>query len=113
MSDMVLAAPILPGKLDAWKEFSRNLEEVKRSEFAALIKKTGLSRIRCWLQEGPDSAIGIIFYEGGNPEAFFKEIGSSQESFAVWFRETVMDCHGMDLSNPAGPPPVIVTDVSV
>ena len=61
---VAIAAPILPGKLDDWKEFGRNLHEgPKHNDYKAFIKKAGLSRVRCWLQQGPESAVGIILYE--------------------------------------------------
>lgn len=112
MNTVVLAAPILPGKMDGWKEFSRNLHEgARHSDFVAFIKKSGLSRVRCWLQEGPEGALALILYEGETPAEFFKQIGTSQEPFAVWFRDGVKEFNGMDLAQPAGPPPELVSDV--
>ena len=112
MNTLVLAAPILPGKLEEWKEFSRDLHEGPRhSDFAAFIEKSGLSRVRCWLQEGPEGAVAIMLYEGETPADFPQQIATSQEPFAVWFRERVKECNGMDLTKPMGPPPELVTDV--
>ena len=57
--------------------------------------------------------MGIILYEGEKPEGFLQQMATSQEPFAVWFRERVKELHGMDLAKPAGPPPEVVTDVQV
>jgi hypothetical protein len=112
MNATALAAPIVPGKLEEWKEFSRDLHEGPRhSDFAAFVKKAGLSRVRCWLQEGPGGAMSLILYEGEMPAGFLQQIATSQEPFAVWFRERIKECNGMDLTKPAGPPPELVTDV--
>jgi hypothetical protein len=115
MSGVVLAAPVLPGKVEAWKDWSRELAEgPRRSEFVAFMKKCGLSRDRCWLQEGPGGTLAIILYEGETPAMFLQQIGTSQEPFAVWFRERVKDLHGMDLAKPMeGPPPELITDIRV
>lgn len=115
MSGVVLAAPILPEKVNAWREWSRKLsEDPRRSEFVAFMKKCGLSRNRCWLQVGPEGAMAIILYEGKTPAMYLQQIGTSQESFAVWFRKRVKELHGMDLSKPmVGPPSELVTDIYV
>lgn len=113
MDAIAIAAPILPGKLEEWKEFGRDLDEgSKHDEFAAFMKTCGVSRIRCWLQEGPDSATGIILYEGETPGGFLQQMASSQEPFAVWFRDRTKVCNGFDFEKAQGPPPAIVTDVS-
>lgn len=113
MNALAIASPILPGKLEDWKAFSHNLDKGPRSsEFAAFAKQCGLSRIRAWLQETPQGAIGIILYEGEKADGFAPQMAVSQEPFAVWFRERVLTLHGMDMSQPVGPPPELVTDVS-
>ena len=112
MNATAIAAPIVPGRLDQWKAFSRELQEGPRhNEYAAFMKKCGLSRIRCWLQETPQGATGIILYEGETPMEFVRQMGTSQEPFALWFREKVKEYNGFDLSGPTGPPPELVTDV--
>jgi len=112
MNAIVLAAPIVPEKLGEWKEFSRDLHEGPRhSDFAAFIKGAGLSRVRCWLQGGPGGDVALLLYEGESPAGFLQQIATSQEPFAVWFRERVLECNGMDMTEPMGPPPELVTDV--
>ena len=115
MSGVVLAAPILPEKVDAWRAWSRELmEEPRRSEFAAFMKKCGLSRDRCWIQEGPEVPLAIVLYEGETPAMFLQQIATSQEPFAVWFRERVKDLQGIDMAEPMQVPlPELVTDISV
>ncbi len=113
MAAIAISSPIIPDKLDQWKAWSENLNlEPRRSEFTRFIKESGLSRIRCWLQEGFGDPIGIILYEGENPAGFFESMSASREPFAIWFREQVMECNGMDLNQSMGAPPKLVTDVS-
>jgi len=111
MNATVIVAPILPGKQDEWRAFSRDLQEGPRhDEFTAFMKKCGVSRIRCWGQQGPESAMAIILYEGETPAEFMQQMKTSQEPFAVWFREGIKECNGFDLVGPLGPPPELVTD---
>ena len=113
MNALAIAAPILPGKVNDWKEFSKNLQEGPQNEaYVAFIKKCGISRIRAWLQQGPEGGIGIILYEGDTPGGFAQEMAVSTDPFAVWFREKIMAMHGMDMTQPTGSPPELVTDVS-
>lgn len=115
MDAVVLVSPVLPGKVDAWKDWSRELSEgPRRDEFVAFMKKCGVSRDRCWLQAGPEGTLSVVLYEGETPGMFLQQMGTSQEPFAVWFRGKVKDLHGMDLSAPMpGPPPELVTDIKV
>ena len=58
MNAMAIVAPILPGKLDEWRAFSRDLHEGSRhSDFTAFMKTCGVSRIRCWGQQGPEGEL--------------------------------------------------------
>ena len=75
------------------------------------MQRTGVSRIRVWLQEDPQSLKVIILYEGETPESFLRYMGTSQEAFAVWFRERVKETNGYDLTKPMeGPPSELISD---
>ena len=53
----------------------------------------------------------ILLYEGETPEGFLQYMGTSQEPFAVWFRERVKDTNGFDLTKPMeGPPSELISD---
>lgn len=51
-----------------------------------------------------------MIYDGETPEEFIQEIGSSQEPFALWFREKVKDLHGFGLAEAVGAPSELVND---
>ena len=111
MNALAIASPILPDKLDKWKQFSKDL--ANSEDYAALVKQSGLSRIRCWLQEGPAGPLAIILYEGQATDGFLKLVATSAEPSAVSFRKSVKQLHGVDISQPVGPLPELVTDVQV
>ena len=53
----------------------------------------------------------IILYEGEAPMGFVQYMGTSQDPFAVWFRERVMETNGFDLTKPMeGPPSELIND---
>lgn len=110
-SGYAIAAPIKADRLDDWKEWSRSMtREPKRSEFVAFMKSTGVSRVRCWLQQGPQGPLGIIVYDGETPMGFGQALATSQDPFAVWFRGQVLELHGMDMTNPPGDPSELISD---
>ena len=39
-----------------------------------------------------------------------QQMKTSQEPFAVWFRDGVKEYNGFDFAGPMGPPPELVTD---
>jgi len=113
MKATAMAVPILPDKVEAWKEWSWEFSEgPRKEEFVALMKQYGLTHNRCWLQQSPTGALAIVLFEGETPDAFRQQIASSQEPFAVWFRENVKEHQGMDLSKSMeGLPPELITDI--
>ena len=56
--------------------------------------------------EGEGGSMEIRVYDGETPVEFTKQIGSTEEPFAVWFRLRILECSGMDLTQPMeGPAP--------
>ncbi|MDQ1238600.1 MAG: hypothetical protein QG577_785 [Thermodesulfobacteriota bacterium] len=49
--------------------------------------------------------------EGENPQGFVEQIAASQVPFAKWFRDKVLEIHGVDLTKPVGLPLEAVGDV--
>jgi len=113
MKSLVITAPILPGKLDTWNRFVSVTLNDRRQEYETAIVEGGLTRIRVWHQHGPDgSDLAVVLYEGATPEKFLHRIATSDDDFSTWFREGLVQCHGMHLSAPPPPPPRQVIDVS-
>ena len=46
----------------------------------------------------------VVYLEADDLQAAFADMGSSQEPFDQWFREHVMNVHGMDMSEGFPPP---------
>ena len=91
---------VLPGKLDAWKEFHSQLDGLRRWDFEDQQRRLGLVRHRVWLQESSDGPMALVVQEGEDPERALTILAASSHPFDVWFREQVMDVHGIDLSQP-------------
>jgi hypothetical protein len=113
MKSLVITAPILAGKLDTWNRFIASTLKERRQEYDRAIVEGGVTRLRVWHQHGPgDADLAVVLYEGPAPEKFLARIATSEDEFSMWFREGLVQCHGMDLSVPPPPPPRQVIDVA-
>ena len=109
MGEAAFAAPILPGKLEDWKQFNAQLDGERYKEFVALRERHGITRQRVWHQQTPMGDFAVIYFEGPGAESVMPGVGSSTDAFDVWFREGIKDIHGIDMTQPPpGPPPELV-----
>lgn len=114
MESLVLTAPIVPGKLDAWRGMVRELLETRRDDYDRAIRDGGLERLRVWHERLPDgNDRAVVLYEGPAPWKFLQRVATSDAAFSAWFRQGLADVHGMDLSAPPPPPPELAIDVGV
>ncbi|MGH2557557.1 MAG: hypothetical protein ACRDJH_00725 [Thermomicrobiales bacterium] len=113
MAVIAMALPILPGKLDSWRQRMDEITGARWAEFGASRQRQGVSRQRLWLQQTPAGNIEIILLETDDPARTFGDIATSQEPFDVWFRQFVLEHYGLDLTQPApGPPSELILDWS-
>ena len=103
MASRALAVPILPGKLDAWKEFHEQLDGLHRWDFEDQQRRLGLQRHRVWLQETGGAHLALVVQEGEDPERARAILTSSTHPFDVWFKEKILELHGVDISEPVSP----------
>ena len=109
-----IAAPLLPGKLEAWKEFTASLEGERKQEFEDFNKRYNLTGHRAWLQANPDGGhLVIVLHEGPGADGFMPGLGQSSHAFALWFRDNIKEVHGIDVTQPPpGPAPELLVDYS-
>lgn len=100
MGTFAMAAPLLPGKTDAWRKWIAEMEGPRAAEFADFNARRGLTRHAAWLQQTPMGDIVAVFIEGPGAEAFMATVAASDDEFDVWFRDNVREVHGLDFSNP-------------
>jgi hypothetical protein len=114
MDSLLITAPILSGKLDTWRRFVAALLGERRSAYRAVMRDTGLTRLRVWHAREPDGSHSAkVLFEGPTPGQFLQRIASAQDDFSTWFRSLLVDAHGLDLSVPPPPPPQLSIDERV
>jgi hypothetical protein len=110
MALLAMAIPIPAGKTEQWKKFLSELNGARKAEFAASRRSLGV-RERTFLQHSPQGDMAIVTLEGDHPEAAFAGFAKGTDPFTVWFKQQVMEIHGVDLSAPPpGPMPQQVID---
>ena len=98
----VVVAPIVEGKLEAWKSWIAELKGPRQSELRVFNERYGLTRHDAWLAETPMGPVVVAIHEGPGSDQFMQKLGSSSASFDQWFAGKVKELHGLDVS---GPPP--------
>jgi hypothetical protein len=104
MTALAFAAPILPGKLEAWRRFNQETLGRWRSQHDTANSRSGITRELAWLQQTPDGDLAIIYLETEDPERLFADLATSDDPYTTWFRQQVLDIHGLDLAAPSEEP---------
>jgi len=103
MSLMAFVAPILPGKLDRWKQFASELDGPRRKEYEESRRREHL-RERAFLQSTPQGDMVIVTLEGDDPAESFRRLVTHDDPFTRWFAQQVKEIHGLDLAQVINQP---------
>ena len=102
-----MAVPISAAKLDAWKRWAAELTGSRKSEFAEMNRRFGITEHRAYLQATPDgNFLAVVYTDGPGSEEFTPKVVASSHPFDRWFVQSVSDIHGIDPSGPLPPSPV-------
>jgi hypothetical protein len=109
MAVSVMAFPILPDKLEAWRQYNDQVNGPRRSEFEDMLKRYGFTKWLVWRQQTPQGSLLIGYQETASEEGGMRNIATSNHPFDMWFKEQLKGFTGLDLSQPPpGPPPELV-----
>lgn len=101
-------APILPGKLEAWKAMVEELNGPRSEEHDRSRKRVGLVREVAGLMQTPEGDFVCLFHEAEDLAKTFQLLATSDDPYDQWFREKVAELHGITAEMIAGPPPAKV-----
>jgi hypothetical protein len=102
MADVAFAAPILPGKLEAWRAAMGRCQP-GNPDYVASRERLGINREAAWLQRSPAGDFAVVYVDADDLAAVFQGFASSLDPFDAWFRDAVRQVHGIDLSVPVPP----------
>lgn len=97
---VIIIAPILPGKAETWRRFLQELSGSRRAEYEASRHRLGIRAERVWISETRQRAVGILLIEAEHLERTFAALASSTHAFDGWFREQLLSLQGFDLTRP-------------
>ena len=96
-------APIISGKLDAWKKMVGEINGARKKEYQASRKKMGVKHERAWLQHTPQGDFVVVSLEAKDAPRVFQKFAGSEEPLDKWFLKQIAEVHGIQL--PDGIPP--------
>jgi hypothetical protein len=88
-------APILPGKLDAWKMINEEIKGPRREEHDRSRKRIGMTREVASLMQTPQGDFVCLFHEAENLAKAFHTLATSDDPYDIWFRNRLMELHGL------------------
>jgi hypothetical protein len=100
MGTVAFAAPLLPGKTDAWRQWMAELSGPRSADLADFSTRHGLTRHAAWLQRTPHGDLVAVVHEGPGADDLLSRVAASDNEFDVWFRSKVEEVHGLDMANP-------------
>lgn len=113
MAVTVFAAPILPGKTDAWKAAVAEMKGPRAAGHAESRRLHGIRRETACLQQTPMGDFVCVFIEGDDPDTVLQREMASDHPFDQWFCKAVLkECHGITPEGDAPPPNELFVDWS-
>ncbi len=98
MPALTLVAPILSGREEEWRRFVQEVTEERLQEYEGLRRRLGIRNESVWLahtKNGDETA--MVYAEAENPERIALALAASEEPFDLWFKERLLEYHGLDL----------------
>ncbi|MCC7360317.1 MAG: hypothetical protein IT317_12610 [Anaerolineales bacterium] len=94
---IIFAAPILPGRSEAWRRWLQEILELHRPAYEASRRRLGMAGERVWIAETANGCVAIIAIAAEHPEQALLEIATSNSPFDRWYREQWLALQGLDL----------------
>ncbi len=99
--EFAFALPIAAGRVDDVKRFCEEMATGARAEgWDESRRRMNARKVKVWIQHigGSNRAVLIAYWQVEDTQRVVRELAESQEPFDVWFREGVLELHGVDLS---------------
>ena len=98
------AAPILPGKTEAWKQATQEIAGSRKPEYEESRRRLGVTREIASLQSTPQGDFVVVCLEADEPDEIISRILASGAPFDRWFAEAILKgAHG--IGGAQEPPP--------
>lgn len=112
MASIGFVVPVLPGKEQADRDWMDTMDGARREEYQSAWRNAGVTRHAVWQQQTADGTVDIVYLEADDIPAALQDISRSDGPFQRWFRERVLDVHGIDLTSQTPPQSEQIHDAS-
>ena len=107
MPAIAMSLPVLPGKSDAMREFTKSFMTEHRDSHHAGAQAHGFKRIKIWHQHAPDERV-ILYFEADDLEQAFASHHGNEGEFDQFVKTMQQELTGH--SSFAGPPAELLVD---
>jgi len=111
MLGIALTFPIRPGKVEAWRRFCQELSGSRLQAYEASRRRLGITLEQMALVDTKFGATATTTIEAHDVNRALGQIIASDLAFEHWYRERILELHGVDLAgyeyrpqNGASPP---------
>jgi hypothetical protein len=104
LQTLAFAAPLLPGKTDIDREVITSFSGERSADHRASRERAGIVREAVWIQSTPGGDVAVVLIESPDVQTAMGTLASSDDPFDVWFRDHIMEVHGMDITEESAPP---------
>ncbi len=105
---IAFAAPILPGKTEAARNFAKEVMGPRRKEMDESRKSKELTKEMAWINPTPMGDILVVYLEGNDPVKANQMFAESKTPFDVWFKQQAQAFTGIDFNQPLPALPELV-----
>jgi len=100
--------PILPGKQEEWRRFCQALQGSRRCQYEESRQRLGITKELAWLYapvQPPQGEIVVVSMEAEHPEQVLLQLAASDILFDRWYRQQLLELHGLDVTEALSRPP--------
>lgn len=98
MPALVIAAPILPDKVEAWRRLCQEMKGRRRQGYEESRRQLGITSEAVWLLRTPRANVAVVFLTAEEPEHVMARLAASEHAFDRWFKEQIQQTCGLDLT---------------
>ena len=102
---ILLAAPIMPGKTEAWRRLAQEIAGWQRCEYIMSRRALGITAEWLWLTSAGTTVIAVVAVMGQQPERILGEMLMSKRPFDRWFCQQLEMILAIDLKRFSSTPP--------
>lgn len=98
---VLLTAPILPGRAEAWRRMCQELLGSRAEQFSSSSRRYGVLRQRIWVVPSPRGELAVISLDLASPSPALEALAAPGTPFDAWLRRQLQHAIGMDLATLA------------